>query len=112
MHIADAARALIAKHFNARVAEVSEALSNAEKGLSVLAREQRMALAKALEGFVAALVEKSSPETLAILTSDGWDARDDWTREQWEQWETWGWFRNFCRFVRNSPLLSFTMNAY
>lgn len=93
-YLFDAAKAL-----DARVAEVAEALSNAEKGSSVLAREQRVALAKALEGFVAALVSQTTSDALAVLTAEGWEARADWTREQWELWETWGWFRNFCRFV-------------
>jgi len=83
---------------NARVEEVSEALTNAEKGSTVLAREQRVALAKALEGFVSTLVRKASHESRGILSAEGWDSRASWAREQWEYWGTWGWFRHFCRF--------------
>jgi hypothetical protein len=90
------------------VEEVSEALTNAEKGSTVLAREQRMALAKALQGFISILVHKSSPERRGVLNAEGWDARASWAPEQWECWETWGWFRHFCRFVSLLPAGSHT----
>ncbi|KAF8313202.1 hypothetical protein DL93DRAFT_2114156 [Clavulina sp. PMI_390] len=85
------------KHLAARSAEISESLANAEKALRVLQGEERDALAKALGGFVKALTTDTSSEATAILTKDGWDGRDEWTKVQWEHWETWGWYRHFAR---------------
>ena len=92
--------ALLQKH-----KDVAEQLANAEKASSVLAKEQRVALARSLEGFVTALADSGvSPAALEVLTEEGWAKKEDWTREQWEYWQTWGFFRQFARFVRVLPM--------
>ncbi|KAF5322475.1 hypothetical protein D9619_001169 [Psilocybe cf. subviscida] len=78
------------------------ALTTALKAFSSLTKEQKTALSRTLEGFVACLAPKSTatnanPHARTVITEDAWTNRADWGRDEWNAWETWGWYRQFCR---------------
>jgi len=86
-----------ARDLEERHKAVSENLNTAIKTHSILTREQKMALARALDGFVSSLVLQATSAQLDTLNADGWEYRDQWTQAQWQYWETFGWYRHFCR---------------
>ncbi|KAF9558221.1 hypothetical protein CPC08DRAFT_743399 [Agrocybe pediades] len=78
------------------------ALSTALKAFSSLTKEQRTALSRTLEGFVACLAPSASdphanPHARTVITEEAWANRANWERDEWNAWETWGWYRQFCR---------------
>lgn len=80
------------------------ALSTALKAFSSLTREQKAALSKTLEGFVACLAPSdtdvhANPHARTVITEAAWENRANWGRDEWNAWETWGWYRQFCRAV-------------
>lgn len=89
-----------ARDLEERHKAVSENLNTAIKTHSILTREQKMALARALDGFVSSLVLQATSAQLDTLNADGWEYRDQWTQAQWQYWETFGWYGHF-HFCRN-----------
>lgn len=90
------------------------ALTTALKAFSSLTKEQKTALSRTLEGFVACLAPKSTatnanPHARTVITEDAWTNRADWGRDEWNAWETWGWYRQFCRAVRILSYLIFNL---
>lgn len=80
------------------------ALITALKAFTSLTREQKAALSKTLEGFVACLAPlgtepDANPHARAVITEEAWENRANWGRDEWNAWETWGWYRQFCRAV-------------
>ncbi|KJA21655.1 hypothetical protein HYPSUDRAFT_165386 [Hypholoma sublateritium FD-334 SS-4] len=78
------------------------ALSTALKAFSSLTREQKAALSRTLEGFVACLAPSdtdahANPHARTVITEAAWENRANWGRDEWNAWETWGWYRQFCR---------------
>ncbi|KAF9480787.1 cap binding protein 80-PB [Pholiota conissans] len=78
------------------------ALSTALKAFSSLTREQKAALSRTLEGFVACLApskteKHANPKARTVITEEAWANRTNWERDEWNAWETWGWYRQFCR---------------
>jgi len=98
-------RVLKARDLEERHKAVSENLNTAIKTHSILTREQKMALARALDGFVSSLVLQATSAQLDTLNADGWEYRDQWTQAQWQYWETFGWYRHFCRNVGGIALV-------
>lgn len=79
------------------------ALTTALKAFSTLKKEQKMALSRTLDGFVACLLpSETHPNVSAreVVSENAWQNRVTWGREEWNSWETWGWYRQFCRAVR------------
>ncbi|KAI0699826.1 cap binding protein 80-PB [Cytidiella melzeri] len=85
--------------------EESPALSTALKAFSILTREQKMVLSRALDGFVDCLASASNPNPNArnIVAENAWHNRANWSEAEWVALETWGWYRHFCRLY--SPYL-------
>jgi len=86
------------------------ALTTALKAFSSLTKEQRTALSRTLEGFVACLAPSASdshanPHARTVITEEAWNNRANWERDEWNAWETWGWYRQFCRAVSFSMCL-------
>ncbi|KZT27073.1 hypothetical protein NEOLEDRAFT_1131600 [Neolentinus lepideus HHB14362 ss-1] len=88
----------------------SAALTTAVKAFTSLTSQQKTALARALDGFIACLAPLSSdrranPHAHEVLTEKAWHNRANWSDEEWNAWETWGWYRHFCRayspYLRN-----------
>ncbi|EMD31829.1 hypothetical protein CERSUDRAFT_119399 [Gelatoporia subvermispora B] len=83
------------------------ALNTALKAFATLTREQKAALARALDGFVDYLVLEgtAAAKTREVITEKAWHARASWDEGEWEAWETWCWFRHFVRayspYLRN-----------
>ncbi|KDR74497.1 hypothetical protein GALMADRAFT_250474 [Galerina marginata CBS 339.88] len=80
----------------------SPTLITALKAFSSLTKEQKTALSRTLEGFVACLAPSSTdphanPHARTVITEEAWDNRANWGRDEWNAWETWGWYRQFCR---------------
>ncbi|EPQ59678.1 hypothetical protein GLOTRDRAFT_71322 [Gloeophyllum trabeum ATCC 11539] len=80
----------------------SAALTTAVKAFTSLTTQQKNALARALDGFIACLAPLSSdrranPYAREVLTEKAWHNRANWTDDDWNAWETWGWYRHFCR---------------
>ena len=80
------------------------ALNTALKAFSSLTKEQKAALSRTLEGFVASLAPSSTdphanPHARTVITEEAWENRANWDRDEWNAWETWGWYRQFCRVV-------------
>ena len=93
---------------------VNAALSTALKAFRSLTREQKAALSRTLEGFVACLAPSDSdahanPHARTVITEEAWENRANWGRDEWNAWETWGWYRQFCRAV---SLFSCTLHGY
>ncbi|KAF8966447.1 MIF4G like-domain-containing protein [Flammula alnicola] len=83
-------------------------LTTALKAFSSLSKEQKTALSRTLEGFVACLAPSSTaphanPQSRTVTTEEAWENRANWERDEWNAWETWGWYRQFCRLY--SPYL-------
>ena len=83
--------------------EESPALTTALKAFSILTREQKAVLSRTLEGFVDSLAPATNPNPNAssVATENSWHNRANWSEAEWVAWETWGWYRHFCRMVRN-----------
>jgi nuclear cap-binding protein subunit 1 len=88
----------------------SPALITALKAFASLTREQKSALSRTLDGFVACLAPSPSdlnpnPHASVVITEKAWHNRANWGGEEWNTWETWGWYRQFCRayspYLRN-----------
>ncbi|KAF9004719.1 cap binding protein 80-PB [Cyathus striatus] len=80
----------------------SPALTTALKAFSSLTREQKAALSKTLDGFVASLSplptdDHPNPHSRSVIAEGAWENRNTWGRDEWNAWETWGWYRQFCR---------------
>lgn len=83
----------------------SPALVTALKAFASLTREQKAALSRTLDGFVACLAPLPSdhnpnPHASVVITETAWHNRSSWGGDEWNTWETWGWYRQFCRAVR------------
>src|SRR5882762_398903 len=83
----------------------SPALVTALKAFASLTREQKVALSRTLDGFVACLSPSPSdlnpnPYASVVITEKAWHNRANWGGDEWNTWETWGWYRQFCRAVR------------
>ena len=87
----------------------SPQLTSALKAQSVLIREQKMVLSITLNEFVKML---STTTGSAVLREDGWHNRANWGDEEWDIWESWGWYRHFCRTVRNTLPIFFRIWGY
>ena len=76
-------------------------MANALKAFTILTREQKAALSRALDGFVDCLASATNPNphARAIATENAWHNRANWNEDEWVTWETWGWYRHFCRMV-------------
>ncbi|RPD62077.1 hypothetical protein L227DRAFT_609933 [Lentinus tigrinus ALCF2SS1-6] len=84
----------------------SPQLTSAIKAFTVLTREQKSALARAMDGFIDYLAAKSSSTKVAeVITEHAWHNRANWEDDAWETWETWGWYRHWGRtyssYLRN-----------
>lgn len=82
----------------------SPQLVTALKAFASLTREQKAALSRTLDGFVACLAPLPSdrnpnPHAAAVITEAAWHNRSNWNGDEWNAWETWGWYRQFCRAV-------------
>jgi nuclear cap-binding protein subunit 1 len=80
----------------------SPALTTALKAFSILTREQKAVLSRALDGFVDCLASATdpNPHSKTVVTENSWHNRANWSEDEWTTWETWGWYRHFCRMVR------------
>ncbi|PCH41554.1 hypothetical protein WOLCODRAFT_137465 [Wolfiporia cocos MD-104 SS10] len=89
----------------------SPAVTTALKAFTTLTREQKAALARAMDGFVDCLVAEARPNPLAreVITEKAWHNRANWGEAEWETWETWGWYRHFGRMY--SPYLRNYVNT-
>ncbi|KAG1739921.1 MIF4G like-domain-containing protein [Suillus paluster] len=85
-------------------------LTVALKAFASLTREQKGALARTIEGFVSCLTpppsaDRQNPHAQTVITEKAWEARAEWSADEWNTWETWGWYRHFCRtyspYLRN-----------
>lgn len=78
-------------------------MASAMKAFTILTREQKAALSRTLDGFVDCLASATNPNPSAksIVSENAWHNRANWTEDEWITWETWGWYRHFCRMVRN-----------
>ncbi|KAG9317086.1 armadillo-type protein [Chiua virens] len=88
----------------------SPQLTTALKAFTSLTREQKGALSRTIEGFVACLARSTSDgyqdaHGHSVIGDDAWDRRLTWGNDEWKTWETWGWYRHFCRtyapYLRN-----------
>ncbi|KAF5372027.1 hypothetical protein D9615_008085 [Tricholomella constricta] len=101
------------------------ALATALKAFTSLTREQKAALSRTLEGFVACLCPadtdagattgmKPNAHTRTVITEAAWHNRAKWDNEEWNAWETWGWYRQFCRayspYLRNYSTTLYTVS--
>ncbi|CDO74178.1 hypothetical protein BN946_scf185043.g229 [Trametes cinnabarina] len=82
----------------------SPQLTSAIKAFTILAREQKSALTRTLQGFVGYLASESvNPKVEEVITENAWHNRANWEDEDWEAWETWCWYRHWGRMY--SPYL-------
>ena len=79
----------------------SPALITALKAFSILTREQKAVLSRALDGFVDCLASATNPSPNArlVVSENSWHNRANWSEGEWIAWESWGWYRHFCRMV-------------
>lgn len=94
----------------------SPALTTALKAFASLTREQKAALSRTLDGFVACLAPSPSdlnpnPHANVVITERAWHNRASWDGDQWNTWETWGWYRQFCRAVSITVFTALTALA-
>lgn len=92
----------------------SPALVTALKAFASLTREQKAALSRTLDGFVACLAplpadRNPNPHASVVITEKAWHNRSNWNGDEWNTWETWGWYRQFCRAVRVFSFASFVV---
>jgi len=78
------------------------ALTTALKAFASLTREQKTALSRTLDGFIACLAPSPTdpnpnPYSRDVLTETAWQNRVNWGSDEWNAWETWSWYRHFCR---------------
>ncbi|KAJ7477220.1 MIF4G like-domain-containing protein [Mycena galericulata] len=97
----------------------SPALTTALKAFASLTREQKGAMSRTLDGFVSCLAPGASdsnpnPHSRVVISEEGWNARAEWEKDQWNAWETWGWYRQFCRsyapYLRNYSTTLWTVS--
>ncbi|KAJ6567374.1 MIF4G like-domain-containing protein [Mycena vulgaris] len=97
----------------------SPALTTALKAFASLTREQKGALSRTLDGFVACLApgvsdSNPNPYSRVVISEQGWIDRAEWEKDQWNAWETWGWYRQFCRsyapYLRNYSTTLWTVS--
>ncbi|KAF9457993.1 MIF4G like-domain-containing protein [Collybia nuda] len=95
------------------------ALTTALKAFTSLTREQKAALSRTLEGFVASLAPSATdsnpnPHSRTVITEKAWQNRASWGKDEWNAWETWGWYRQFCRayspYLRNYSTTLWTVS--
>jgi nuclear cap-binding protein subunit 1 len=80
-------------------AEDSPQLVAALKAYAAVTREQKLTLARVLEGFVHTL-HTSSDAARRVIAANTWDGHASWGDEEWVAWRTWMWYKHFCRVVR------------
>ena len=78
----------------------SPALAGAVKAFASLTREQKMALAQAVDGFfLCTACPSSSNKVRDVVSETGWKNRVTWSEAEWLGWETWAWYLHFSRTV-------------
>lgn len=89
----------------------SPALTTALKAFATLTREQKAALSRTLDGFVDCLASATNPNPAAktAMSENAWHNRANWSEAEWVTWATWGWYRHFCRLVRDGLPVCFTI---